>query len=239
MSRDWVFLPPAYRPIVFALSSALVALAVWDCFHRTEDIIQDVPRAEAASRPTVLAEEPLEKDAVPMPEEERSKRNEEYMAGIEKEKLSMGISSVLPASNIPVLVSPAGKRASKPSRFAAGSPIPAAAQDKDSKTATPMDYAAGVPSDDAGLVFTDGASLSSSWTLLGLPGNYPAVDYWTRRAVVLKRSSTKILEVRAAKDRVEVYFRLLHPDEASDPAQDRFATLPLEPKPVSLLLLPR
>ena len=145
-----------------------------------------------------------------MAEEERSRRNEEYIADLEKEKLAMGITQVLPRRSS--IAAMRGKR---------------------------LDYASGIPADDAGLVFTDGGSLSSSWTLLGLPGNYPAVDYWSRRAVLLKRSSTKILEVRAAQDRVEVYFRLLNTGETSDPAKDRFATLPLEPQPVSLILLSR
>ena len=52
--RDWVLLPPSYRPVAFALSSAVVAIAVWDQFDRIEaplDIpyaaVKVVPKAEA------------------------------------------------------------------------------------------------------------------------------------------------------------------------------------------------
>ena len=65
------------------------------------------------------------------------------------------------------------------------------------------------------------------------------MDYAGRRAVLLKRSRTKLLETRSDPDRVSVYFRLLAPGEAADPAKDRFTTIPIEPKPVSLILLPR
>lgn len=329
--RDWVLLPPAFRPVAFALSSVIVVLAVWDQFHRTDaplqrpyEAVKVVSQAEApisqvdlsgritsadagsggagleamkkdsranaalqslgfaASRkaavphrapgqPLEFAEAPVaaKAESRTMSEEERSRRNEEYMAGLEKEKRVMGISQVLPRrssvaaargagafgaadtmslmeaapeppaqalpSNTPALVSGAKSAAALRSAFA-GSPAPRAAEDQTASAERP-DYASGVPSDDAGLVFTDGGSLASSWTLLGLPGSCPAVDYWKNRAVLLKRSSTKILEVRLAEGSIQVYFRLLTPGEASDPAKDRFATLPLEPKPVSLILL--
>lgn len=228
--------------------------------------------APAASTPASLLAKT--KAGVQMSEEERSRRNEEFIMGLEKEKRSMGIAQVLPrrasaaaargasaggsfggsdmmmlqaspepepqalASNTPSLVSRAGRAASKRLGFG-GSPAPELDKAELSASGERLDYAAGIPSDDAGLVFTDGNSLASSWVLLGLPGNYPAVDYWSRRAVLLKRSSTKILEIRAGEESVQVYFRLLSPGEASDPTKDRFATIPLEPKPVSLLLLPR
>lgn len=260
--RDWVLLPPAFRPVAFALSSAIVAVAVWDQFNRTEAPLQlpkaavkVIPQAEAPISQVDLSEKITAADAsssdlstAPMAEEERSRRNEDYMAGLERQKRAMGIAQVLPrrfsiaamrggsSADAPALISSGSE--GKRSRFA-GSPAPEISAAKQPSTGERLDYSSGIPSDDAGLVFTDGSSLSSAWTLLGLPGDYPAVDYWSRRAVLLKRSSTKILEVRAAQDRVEVYFRLLDAGEASDPAKDRFATLPLEPKPVSLILLPR
>ncbi|OGR90503.1 MAG: hypothetical protein A2V88_09755 [Elusimicrobia bacterium RBG_16_66_12] len=248
--RDWVLLPPSYRPVAFALSSAVVAVAVWDQFNRTEAPISQV---DLSGKITASDASSADLSAAPMTEEERSRRNEDYMAGLESEKRAIGISAVLPRrstvgaargasafvggdSNAPALVS-SGSKGKHPSF--GGSPAPEISAAKQPSPGERLDYSSGIPSDDAGLVFTDGSSLSSSWTLLGLPGNYPAVDYWSRRAVLLKRSRTKILEVRTAQDRVEVYFRLLNTGEASDPAKDRFATLPLEPKPVSLILLPR
>lgn len=342
--RDWVFLSPTYRPVAFALSSAVVAVVLWEQFDRPEtllprsyDAVKVIREAEApiaqvdlsgritsagaagsnldamkkdsranaalqglgfaardkaatarralgqpmefseeapspAAAPAALAAKA--EGSAPMSEEERSRRNEEYMADLEKEKRAMGIAQVLPrrgsvaaargaseadafarggmqmmdaapeppgqalASNTPALVSGSRGAARKRAGFG-GSPAPESAETKQIVLGENLDYSSGIPSDDAGLVFTDGNSLASSWTLLGLPGNYPAVDYWSRRAVLLKRSSTKILEVRVAEGRVQVYFRLLTPGEASDPVQDRFATLPLEPKPVSLILLPR
>lgn len=228
--------------------------------HPTE-FKEDAPAAAEASR------------AAAMSEQARSQRNEELIAGLEKEKQASGIAQIMPRgyrisavrggsagaafsgtnadmmevapeppaqslpSSTPALVSGAGKASAKRLAFS-GAPTPVAVEVPPAAPGR-LDYAAGIPSDDAGLVFTDGGSLSYSWTLMGMPGTYPAVDYWKSRAVLLKRSGTKILEVRPENGRVSVYFRLLAPGEASDPAKDRFAVIPLEPKPVSLILLPR
>ena len=85
---------------------------------------------------------------------------------------------------------------------------------------------------DAALVFTDANSVSSSWVLLGLPGKPPATDFANGRLVIIKPSATKILSVTPGPDAVTVVYRSLLPDEDSDPARDRAAPLPAEPKAV-------
>ena len=37
--RDWVFLPPGYRPLALALSTAVVALVVWDKTHSPPEFV--------------------------------------------------------------------------------------------------------------------------------------------------------------------------------------------------------
>ncbi|OGR46325.1 MAG: hypothetical protein A2X37_07265 [Elusimicrobia bacterium GWA2_66_18] len=286
--RDWVLLPPSYRPVAFALSSAIVAIAVWDQFNRTEappartyeavkvvpssqaptsqldlsakvtgtpeggsslETLKKISRANVALEGMGLAErkeqdtradlpaapgEPLgfKEDALSpgkaakgmtMTEERRSSRNEELIGALEKEKRSLSIARVPP-------------RGAGVSAVRGGS---AGLDAAPLSTPAPADYASGALSPDAGLVVVDDAGLAFSWTLLGLPGRAPSVDYAGRRAVLLKRSRTKLLETRSDPDRVSVYFRLLAPGEAADPAKDRFTTIPIEPKPVSLILLPR
>lgn len=286
--RDWVLLPPSYRPAAFALSSAVVATVVWEQFNRTEapplltyeavkvvpssqapisqldlsakvadapeggsgpEALNKISRANAALEGMGLAErkgdaqasrpaapgEPLgfKEDALSpgksakgttMTEEERSSRNEEIIAALEKKKRSLGIARVLQRD--------ASVGAVRGGAAGGGASAPQAAEE-------PANYASGILSPDAGLVVIDDAGLAFSWTLLGLPGKAPSVDYAVRRAVLLKRSRTKLLATRSGPDRVSVYFRLLAPGEAADPAKDRFATIPAKPKPVSLILLPR
>jgi len=198
-------------------------------------------------------------NAKTMSEEERSARNEVLIGILEKEKKAMGIARVLPIAPRPASASgdiyklttspepvapqalgsgtPALVEAPAPGKSRAFSGTPAAEGLEDSERTA--GEASGIPSPDAGLVFADGGSLSSSWTLLGLPGDYPAVDFWSRRAVVLKRSAVKIVEVRTTGPSVQVYFRALSQSETSAPAQDRFTAIPLEPRQVEFVFLPR
>ena len=85
---------------------------------------------------------------------------------------------------------------------------------------------------DAALVFTDAGSVSSSWVLLGLPGDPPETDFTHERLVMIKPSATRILSITSGRDAVTVVYRSLLPDEESDPARDRVATLPAVPKTV-------
>jgi|GEM_PF-2230909 len=88
---------------------------------------------------------------------------------------------------------------------------------------------------DAGLVFADARGFSSSWILLGLPRDPPAVDFTSHRAVLLKPSASKIVSVTPGDEAIVVVFRSLRGDETPDPAADRFAEIPLAPRPVTII----
>jgi hypothetical protein len=177
-----------------------------------------------------------------MTEEERSARNEELFSQLEGQKKKMGM-RVLPKGDngedrragflgmreppaAPALRAPVPTllQSGKAQGVAAGSVANAAKAD-----AAP---GPGRLAPDAGLVFTDASSLSSSWVLLGLPGDPPSADFANGRVVVIKPSATKILSVTPGPDSVTVVFRSLSPDEDSDPARDRVAPLPAAPKTV-------
>jgi hypothetical protein len=179
-----------------------------------------------------------------MTEEERSARNEEMIGQLEKQKRRMGI-KVLPKDDeggpdhvgflglreppaAPMVRAPVPNllKSAKPSASVALAAAPAAAA-----SAAPGS-APGRLAPDAGLVFTDASSLASSWVLLGLPGDPPAMDFAGGRLVIIKPSATKILSVTPGPDAVTVVFRSLQPDEESDPARDRVAPLPSAPKSV-------
>ena len=175
-----------------------------------------------------------------MTEEERSARNEQMFGYIEQEKKKMGIARVLPkrdiaatrgaalfgsgASAAPAIAAPAPtllKRAAREGPAEADSVLPA-------KTAA----AGGRLSPDAGLVFSDARSLGTSWVLLGFPGAPPVSDFVSGRLVLIKPSATKILSVTTDPGAVNIVYRSLLPDEAADPARDRVAPIPAEPKAV-------
>lgn len=178
-----------------------------------------------------------------MTEEERSARNEEMFGQLENQKKRMGL-KVLPKLERPEgpsvaamlgmpLAAPAApmiRNASptllKDSR-AGGSAPGALLPGQDSTGAAP-----GRLSADAALVFSDAASFASSWVLLGMPGAAPVADFTSSRIVMLKPSATKILSITPGKNAISVVYRSLLPEETSDPARDRVAPLPLEPKAV-------
>ena len=305
--RTWVFLPPALRPVAFALSTGVVALVLWDKFVAAPEpetlhtpgagVVSgaDAPTAQmdvsaraaggAASPETAdsvrtlgmtgPASEPIGRDenlpSLPssepapavksahstsssaraagrplegtnpaaMSEAEVSARNEELIVGLEKEKKKMGIAKVLPR-NSPEDVETARKtppaavvRASAPTLLKNNKASQAGPNADDSRTAP----AAGDnrPAPDAGLVLLDARGLASSWVLLGFPGEPPATDFSTSRVVMIKPSATKIVSVAMTADAVSVVYRALSSDETPDPAHDRIATLPLEPRNVQLL----
>jgi hypothetical protein len=82
---------------------------------------------------------------------------------------------------------------------------------------------------------TDARSLSSSWVLLGLPKDPPAVDFAAKRAVLIKPSVSRIVSVTVDEDAVFVVYRSLRAGETPDPVRDRFALLPLTPANVRIL----
>jgi hypothetical protein len=180
-----------------------------------------------------------------MTEEERSARNEAMFGQLEAQKKKMGI-RVLPKSDdadsdgggmgflghgpaAPVVRAPVPSllKAAKP----AGS-VAAAAGAPESDEPPPPGPGRYAP--DAGLVFSDASSVASSWVILGLPGDPPSTDFSAGRLVIIKPSATKILSVAPGPDAIVVVYRSLLPDEASDPARDRVAPLPLLPKPVRI-----
>ena len=95
--------------------------------------------------------------------------------------------------------------------------------------------ASGRVSPDAGLVFGDARSLATSWVLLGFPGEPPTVDFSASRLVLIKPSATKILSSGAKSGAIVVVYRALLPEEAADPAHDRAALIPAEPREVLIL----
>jgi hypothetical protein len=45
-TRDWVFLPPTYRPVAAAMSMAIVAFVVWDKARGPEELVRNVWNSE-------------------------------------------------------------------------------------------------------------------------------------------------------------------------------------------------
>jgi anti-sigma factor RsiW len=189
--------------------------------------------ADAAGAGGSGAEEPItDRTRIAMTEEERSARNEQMFDYIEGQKKKMGIAQVLPKAarkrdvaelSAPAIAAPA------PTMLKKAEPEGLAAAD--SVLQSPASVA-GRLAPDAGLVFGDARSLGSSWILLGFPGIPPAMDFTTGRLLLIKPSATKILSVTTDAGAVSVAFRSLRADETADPAKDRVAPLPLEPKTV-------
>jgi hypothetical protein len=201
------------------------------------------PRAMMARRSAKAAGHPFapEQTRAAMSEEERSARNEELFAGIEKQKKSMGM-RILPKSepadgkdhkgvlaqieppSVPIVRGGAAAmlKSSRASGAAAGAEAPSA-----SPASGP-----GRPAPDAALVFTDASSVASSWILLGLPGKPPVTDFENGRLLIIKPSATKIVSVSTGTDAVIAVYRSLRADEESDPVQDRVTALPATPKNV-------
>jgi len=129
-------------------------------------------------------------------------------------------------------VAPADATASSVAAAPAAAPALASADKAVAAQAAPP---AGRPAPDAGLVLTDAGSLASSWVLLGYPNDPPKVDFTKSRVLLIKPSVSRIVSVASTADAVIVVYRSLAPNEASDPAHDRFALLPLEPDTVQIL----
>jgi anti-sigma factor RsiW len=169
-----------------------------------------------------------------MSEQARSARNVEMFGDLERQKKAMGLSNVQALHAAPILEAeppPAAVVAqSKPHLMAAphAASIPAPAP-------APAEEEAGRPAPDAALVVADARSLASSWVLLGFPNQPPLVDFTSGRAVLMKPSVSRILSVKTTNDAVIVVYRTLGPDEPSDPRNDRFALLPLEPETVRII----
>jgi hypothetical protein len=210
-------------------------------------------RARAAGRPfeanggaagvTAPSEPALtDRTRIAMTEEERSARNEEMFGYIEKEKKKMGIAQVLPRTNSIAAMRGAaglGGEQAAPAAPAIAAPAPNLLKKTQAEGLAAADAVLGRPtagpgrlSPDAGLVFSDARSLGSSWVLLGFPGTPPATDFAAGRLVLIKPSATKIVSVTTDAGAVTLVYRSLLPDETSDPAKDRVAPIPLEPKTV-------
>lgn len=178
-----------------------------------------------------------ERGAAAMTEEERSAKNEQMFGYIESEKKKMGIAKVMPKASLdtsrmfggPAPVAPKIAAASPSLLKQASQSVPAMDALQAQAAASPLE---GRLSPDAGLVFTDARSLASSWVLLGFPGEPPVVDFTTGRLVLLKPSATKILSVTPKPNSVDVVYRSLTPEETADPAADRVAPIPSEPRAV-------
>ncbi|MDE2490256.1 MAG: hypothetical protein KGM24_05375 [Elusimicrobia bacterium] len=298
--QDWVILPPALRPVAFALSCGIVALFIWNrvVYREPEETgpvhavgIADVatrtqaplsqydvsgavtqtpqaplgdadriaagkaaadaaaargglsPNGHAPGAPIAGGAAPPEPASAIMTEQERSARNEELIAGLERQKKEMGIARVLTKREAlleqrgeelggPPTEPASALRRSRPALLAergwGSAVVPAPAP----SGSTP---ASARPAPDAGLVFTEQQSLSAAWVLLGLPGRAPAADFSRGRVLLLKPSATKVLSAKAGPDAVTVVFRSLLPGETADPARDRVALIPQTPRAVIIL----
>jgi anti-sigma factor RsiW len=188
------------------------------------------PAAASAPEPALT-----DRTMLAMTEEERSAKNERMFGYIEQEKKKLGIAKVLPKSGA---VS-AARGAALAGAPAIGAPAPTLLKQAQREGPAASDAAlqakaegSGRLSPDAGLVFSDARSLASSWVLLGFPGNPPATDFSAGRLVLIKPSATKIVSVTADAAAVRLSYRTLRENEAPDPAKDRVAPIPAEPKTV-------
>lgn len=174
-----------------------------------------------------------------MTEEERSARNEQMFGYLEREKKKMGIKVLPKKDSIAAMRGASLFGAAAPAAPAVSAPAPTLLKRVEREGPAAADAVlaakAGGPgrlSPDAALVFSDARGLASSWILLGFPGNPPAADFTLGRLVLIKPSATKILSVTADAGAVTLVYRSLLPDETSDPARDRVAPIPAEPKTV-------
>jgi hypothetical protein len=169
--------------------------------------------------------------AGPLSEEDRSRRNEQNFANLELQKKKMGIARVLARQDAaqdseakvaaaPALASNAPSMLKGYRGAAAGGAVASGRKSELS--------AAGRVAQDAGLIVSDAKSLAASWTLLGFPGDPPAVDFAARRVVLIKPSGTKILSVTSTDGVASVRYRLLTEYESADPVRDRFADIPAD-----------
>ena len=233
----------AARPVVSLDSSPNAAAAANPKSAAAAAALRGARNARAPGRPFDAGTEPSPTDRTrpAMTEEERSARNEQMFGELEKQKKILGM-KVLPKSEtrpdpgvaamlgLPQAapVSPIVRGASPTLLKTSSADGPAA----ESAPEAPASAGLGRLSQDAGLVFADAGSLASSWVLLGLPGSPPATDFARGRLVIIKPSAAKILLVTPGRDAVAVVYRPLEPGEEADPARDRVAPLPAEPKTV-------
>jgi len=219
-------------------AAAAPVAAVRGSVSRTRAPGQPLPAASdgaAPSEPTLT-----DRTRIAMTEEERSSRNEQMFGFIENEKKKMGIAQVLPrAEKADALGGMMGSKRPEPAAPAIAAPAPNLLKKTSREGLAAADSVLAVKpggpgrlSPDAGLVFSDAQSLRSSWILLGFPGNPPELDFSAGRLVLIKPFSTKIVSVTTDAGAVVLVYRSLLQDEASDPAKDRVAPIPAEPKTV-------
>lgn len=263
--RDWILIPPAWRPFVAALSAGVVALFIWDRVVTPEEpallhppgakvvtseqapIAQlnvsslaasggdaaNVPPPGAPRGDGRAAGRPLDAPASPAPmtEEERSQRNEQMILGLEKQKRSMGIRRVLPKKEQADGTSILGETDALPAP-AVRDAAPPLLKDEADAPAPRRPAGLGRVTPEAGLVFSDARDLSTSWVVLGMPGDPPAPDFSRHRLAVLKVPGTKIVSVTVDGTAWTVSYRSLLSNETPDPSKDRVALIAPEPKPI-------
>ncbi len=201
--------------------------------------------AKASGRP-LSSDTPAPAPAT-MSEEERSARNIAMFADLERQKRELGITGVpeesaaqrreealrraglLPPQGAPAAAVVRATPRMLSSGDESGGGLPAAAP------APPPAAGAGRSAPDAALVLSDADSLAASWTLLGLPGSAPSVDFTRERAVLVKPTGAKVVSVVAGATAVVVTFRRLGDGETPSPVADRFARLPPTPAAVEII----
>jgi len=200
----------------------------------------------------------LQPSGTAMTEEERSARNIEMFADLEKQKDKLAVSGgpdraaqsaamlrragLIPAEPTPEpVLSARAPRMMKKAEASALSDDGSLASASGASAAPPAASAApapsaapesGRPAPDGALVFTEPRGFASAWVLLGFPNDPPVVNFARQRAVLIKPSATKIVSIKPGPDAIAVVYRSLGPDETADPANDRFAPIPQEPKAV-------
>lgn len=178
------------------------------------------PAPSVPSAPGRAKGRPLEAQDAPPPggmtEEQRSARNEELIADLERQKRRMGVVRLEPA------------RPSRTRLLEPGPELPAVAgapgllKEPGLGRSAPAEL----------LVLADARALASAWAVLGLPGEPPGVDFARERAVLLKTPDARILSAEPAGGAIRVAYRRIAEGEASDPSLDRFVAVPRRPAAV-------
>lgn len=245
--RDWILLPPAYRPVAFALSSAIVCLVIWDKTRPPEEV--SAPRSGWQGDVVAV------KSAADSPSPELN-----FSEAISSMSASASAAGPSDAAQPPSPETPS--RAAQP---ALGSPVEAApssdsfsARSEEERSAINerlhetlelekkkmgivkvLDKSASVVEEPVAprfppptaLVLKDADSLRAAWTAAGLEGPPPSVDFPEQMAIFLVcQSRCGIVSLRPGKKILMVLYK----DSGVDNAASRVLAVPASDKPIVL-----
>lgn len=248
--RSWVFLPPAYRPVAFALSTAVVALVVWDKTRAPQefaaprsgwqgDIVAvktaaDAPSSQMDLSGNIASQKALSPASAPSAaagapigaSEEKldsfTARNEEERSAI-NERLYGQLESEKKRMGIVRLLDKETE--------------PAAARMVSRRAALSSVRGAGRASAPAPkiLILKNAESLQAAWTAAGLSGEPPAVKFSEQMALFLAcPPGCGIVSVRTSKKRLTVLYK----DSGFEDSSARARAVPFSDKPAVLRLAP-